>query len=477
MRDLVFFALHHVVAVHPNLSAIPFNEDKSYPDVCFVRLPHVDLDTCVEFRTRKSPIHQDVESDIELEEVLGQQHCLKFKSHAAGPYWRLIVTSFPDDGQTFTASWFFHHALADGTSAIMFHETFLEGLNQSVQAPTKDVERLVRSPSTSLTPSLEELHPMNISWPFFLSAMAGSLAPGYFKRAPWTGAPITHAPHRLMTRTVILSAKNTSKFVAWCREQKTSVTATLSTLLALAIFSIVDHPVHEINIGMPISLRPVLDLADNSMVNAITNHTATFRRGDVLDGSGSAAIGQVARRVKTELAHEVGKKGADNPIALLKYVSNMHRFFTEKIGTPRDTTAEVSNLGVYRRKVCESRPFHVAPMQSRQLEDKSRLWSIGRMVFSQSANHTGPLVNLSAVTGGDECLVMNFNWPQDLPEDSGSSTERLKLVPGLVEHFVLSLIREGEGKVDQILGIQALKVSVARNEAREGERHIRETSS
>jgi hypothetical protein len=467
IQDLVFAAIHHVIAEHPNLSAIPVNEDKSCPDVYFVRLPSVDLRRCVTFHTRSCPIPRDDRVDTILDEVLRQQHCLNFKSHVPGPYWRLIVTTFPDDRQTFTASWIFHHALADGASAMVFHEAFLEGLNKDTRVPMKEVERLAHPPSIPLTPALEDLHPMTISWPFFLSAIAGSMMLGYFKRTPWSGAPISQSPPRSMIRNVILSADNTRNFVAWCRDQQTSVTAALSTLLAEAIFQVIDPDAHEITIGMPISLRPVLNLADDQMVNAITNHISTFRRSDTLNADGNEDIGQLARRVKAELAREVDKKGADNPIALLKYVSNMHNFFTEKGGTQRETTAEVSNLGVYRPRVRGPGENTVAPTQSSRPEEHANSWTVGRMLFSQSYNHTGPLISLSAVTGGDGCLVMSFTWPVDL-ETTGLDEDELdgkryypKLVPGLMEQFVLSLIRQGEEEVVRIPDRQAIAVFVA----------------
>lgn len=463
IQDLVFGALHHVVAEHPNLSAIPVNEDKFYPDVYFARLPDFDLRRCVNFHTRSHPISQNDSIDTELDLKLRQQHCLSFKSHVPGPYWRLIILTYPDDRQIFTASWIFHHALADGASAMIFHETFFEGLNKFMRAPTSEIERLVRSPSIPLAPSLEDLHPMTTSWQFFLSAVAGSLLPSYFKRGPWTGGPIAQSPPQPGTiKSISLSAENTKSFVAWCREQQTSVTAALSTLLALAIFQVIDPSdpqAGKVNIGVPISLRPVIDLAENQMLNAITNHTTTIRHGEFLNQNEDEDIGQLARRIKIELAREVDRRGADNPIALLKYVSNMQTFFTEKLGTKRETTAEVSNLGVYRARAHDPKEDTTASTQSLELDNQADSWKIGRMVFSQSANHTGPLISLSAVTGGDGCLVMSFTWAVDPAEEHGKPN--LNLVPGLMERFVLALVCEGIAKVGQIRDKQAIFALVA----------------
>ncbi|KAJ4369393.1 Alcohol acetyltransferase [Didymella sp. IMI 355093] len=442
IQDLVFAALHHVIAEHPNLSAILVHEDKSFPDVYFARLPEFDLDTCVEFRMRGHAIPQDDEADIDLGKLLSQQHIRNFKSSVPGPYWRLIVTAFPSDRQVFTASWIFHHALADGASAMMFHETLLEGLNNFMRAPVKDFATLVSAPSITLALPLEDLHPMTVSWPFFVSAVAGSLMPKYLKRKPWTGPPIGRMPPQSTANAcVVLSAETTQAFAGLCRKQGTSVTATLSTLLASVIVEILGPLCDEIKIGMPISLRPVLNVGKKQMLNAITNHTSIFRRSDFVEELEDETYWKIARRVKSELAVEVSKEGTDNPIALLKYVSNMHDYFNEKLGRERETTAEVSNLGVYRPQTLNTEENLVSPKRSLQLEDESSSWAIGRMVFSQSLNHTGPAICLSAVTGGDGCLAMSFNWPQDPMKDSEATEQSLRLVPGLVKQSILDLVR------------------------------------
>ena len=177
------------------------------------------------------------------------------------------------------------------------------------------------------------------------------------------------------------------------------------------------------------------------MTNAISNHTTTIRRCEFSNQDTNKDIGDVARRVQSELATEVIKKGANNPIALLSYVSDVQAFFTAKIGTEREITAEVSNIGVCRTRGQEFEKDTTTASQSVKLDNQTHSWTIARMVFSQSANHTGPLISLSAVTGGDGCLVMSFTLAAEPKEEHGRPN--LNLVLGLVERFVLSLACEG----------------------------------
>ncbi|KAF2629433.1 hypothetical protein BU25DRAFT_457096 [Macroventuria anomochaeta] len=435
-ESLVSAALHHVIAEHPNLSAIPVNEERSYPDVYFARLPEIDLRTCVVFRHRKRSIPKNDEADDELDKLLREQHDRNFKGDVRSrPYWRLIIASSPETPGEFTASWIFHHALSDGASSMLFHQSFLEGLNAvSVQ---KTIDPVVRTPSTQLLPPLEELHPMTISWPIFLRAIAGSLLPSYFaQHSPnlWTGYPvdaIVQTPTSSHNTSVILTAELTTAFAKKCRAEATSVTAAISTLLATILFRDT-LPHNELRIGTPISLRPFLSIPKSCMVNAITNHTFIFN----YNGNNSRSIVRtfswdIARQVKAGISQELAKQGADNPVALLKYVSNMQDYFLEKLGKPRDSSAEVSNLGVWR------------PQNSSISHEGEAKWSLGRLTFSQSLNRTGPQISLSAVTGGDGCMALSFNWPEELVQYEREYGENLlHMIPGRMKEGIKALLKE-----------------------------------
>lgn len=436
LQTSVFAALHHVVAAHPNLSAIPTHEEKSYPGVYFSSLPEIDSRTCVEFHTRQKPFPEDDEADGELDELLRKQHSRNFKDDTQSrPFWRLIIASTQKIPYSFTASWIFHHALSDGASSMLFHESFLAGLNT---ASPHESGPIIQTHPTVLVPSLEELHPMTISWSFFLRAVAGSLIPSYFAQGSqnlWTGCPIdatiqTSVPS--YNNTVVISAETTRAFAMKCRNESTSVTAALSTLLAAVLFHIV-RPYSELKVDTPISLRPFLSLHTNQMVNAITNHTFTFSRiSDSEDFNMTDNFSwDTARQVKQALATEVDKKGADNPIALLKYVSDMPSYFVSKLGTPRDSSAEVSNLGVWR------------PQNLPVPEVEEPRWKLGRMTFSQSLNRTGSQISLSAVTGGDGCMVLSFNWPEEVVEhDIECGVNVLRVVPRMMKSGITALAKD-----------------------------------
>ncbi|CAN9295326.1 unnamed protein product [Alternaria alternata] len=412
LEDRVYFALRHVIAEHPILSAIAVNEDQSYPNVYFAHLPEIDLRTCVEICERKKPFPNDGETDEELDEMLAQQHSRGFKEGLRSkPYWRLLVFKSPTDVTRFTATWMWHHALADGASAFLFHESFLGGLNSP--ETESNVEPIVKSSTMALPPPLEELHPMTVSWPYFIQAILGALLPSAFAKRPpklWTGNPVQQDAEPLPQpryHTLVLSKPTTDKLVQLSRAEKTSMTATLQCLIAASLFAHLPAQDYEkLKIEGPIAMKRFLDVEEKQMTLAMTQYGYHHERlaSQNLQGLAKSSVldqfsWDIARAVKSAISAEVAKAGTDNSIALLKYVSSMPQFFLDKLGKPRYPSAELSNVGVWKNK------------------QKPGNWAIGRMVFSQSPNViTSPLA-VSVVTGGDGNATLNYCWIQDAVED------------------------------------------------------------
>lgn len=413
LEPIVFAALRHVINEHPVLSAIALNEDKSFPNVYFARLPEIDLRTCVQIRERIQQIPKDGERDEDLDALLPEQHSRGFQEDAGlKPFWRIVVLKSPSQQNTFTLSWFFHHALADGVSAFLFHEAFLAGLE--AHTSDRDASPIVIPPQSSLVPPLEDLHPMIISWPFFLAAILAALLPSIFGQRPtklWTGAPVPTTINVIpqpQYHTVVLSTEITKRLMHMARNEKTSITAVLQCLVAATLFaSLPSEKYEKLKIDGPISIRRFLDLdhAQNRMTNAITQysfeHVRTYPQSE---SNSNSALHQFswdeARAVKASIVSEVAKMGNNNPIALLRYVSDMPKYFMEKLGQPRNPSVEISNVGRWRGGV-----------------DGNAKWRVGRMVFSQSPNVTSCAFAVNVITGGDGNLVLNFSWCEGAVEE------------------------------------------------------------
>jgi hypothetical protein len=409
LENHVYIALRRVIAEHSNLSAILLNEDQSHPNVYFARLPEIDLRTCVEIRERKTPFAEDGETDEELDELLSEQHSRDFKGELGSkPFWRLIVLTSSSDATRFTATWMWHHALADGASALLFHESFLVGLN-SVDS-TSDTGHMAKSPTVALLPPLEDLHPMPISWSYFLSAIFSSLLPSIFAKRPmklWTGNTVptdTTTIPRPCYRTLVFSAETTTKLAQVSRQEKLSVTATLQCLLAASLFACLPAEQYEkLKIEGPISMKRWMGVEEKQMTNAITMYSFLHSRPTSSPTSSRVLENfswDEARAVKSTIMSEVAKEGHNSPIALLKYVSDMQQYLREKLGKPRDLTTEISNVGVWHRK-----------------QEMGEKWKVGRMVFSQCPSLVTGAFAVSVVTDGDGSAMLNFCWCEGALEE------------------------------------------------------------
>ncbi|KAF2634812.1 hypothetical protein P280DRAFT_212505 [Massarina eburnea CBS 473.64] len=413
LKPLVYQSLRTVIARHSILSAVPVNEDKSHPDVYFARLPCIDLKTCVLFVEREKGFKGDGR-DEELELTLQEQHNRNFKDElGTKPFWRLIVLHAPGDSSTFTAVWVFHHALADGSSALVFHGAFLAALKvaSATQSATDAVDYVVESSQTTLIPALDDLHPLPISTLFLIKALLGSILPSWFNPRPaklWTGAPVTSEPlaAKCKVRSLVLSPSTTKRVLELGRKNRTTMQGTLQSLLASATLANLDEQEYSrVRISGPISLRRFMrwdgGSLDDEFVNGVSEYTLVHGR----EAENESISWDTARTVRAAIQTELDKKGSNSVIGLLRYVSDMHKFFTEQVGKERGNSLELSNVGGWKAS------------RGAGGTGEGWRWKVGRCAFSQSPNVTGAALAVSVVTGGDGCAVLVFTWHDGIVED------------------------------------------------------------
>ncbi|KAK2865000.1 hypothetical protein FQN49_004008 [Arthroderma sp. PD_2] len=412
LKDCIYKALETLVGQHPVLSAIPLEEDSTNP--YFARLPEIDLDQCVTFQQRKSSLPSkpsskddgesnpdpDRERDVELDELLNVQHNASFS--APLPYWRLCVLTDHQDSCQFTAAYVWHHAIGDGSSGKAFHKTFLQALHHACSAPPLDVKSVIVSPKTPLLPNLEEVYPMPLSIFFILSVLfftkiwKTARDPGL-----WTGTKIT-TPLENQIRHLVVSERDTIALRDLCRENKTTVTAALQTLLANALFTNLPEQCTKLYCEGAISNRRWLtddSITDDSIGVWVQDFGELYSRDKFSKKEDRLEFSwDEARRSKQNLDRILSKKGKNAMVAMLKYVGDyQNELFLPKLGKEREKSFEISNVGVFRSG-------------SEDLEAKEKGPQIGRMVFTQSANVFGSAISSSVITGEDGCLVLGLSW-------------------------------------------------------------------
>ncbi|EPE24213.1 hypothetical protein GLAREA_08063 [Glarea lozoyensis ATCC 20868] len=388
LRRQIQAALTKVILQYPALCHGIINEGALKPS--FKLVESIDLDRCIEWIT----VTSDRES--KLAETLEQAHSTRFSDIEVHPPWKLLIITPETKPSTFDAAFIFHHALGDGMSGKLFHGSFASALNTPSSSPP---ELLVPIPSsTKLPPPIEALIPFTVSYRYLLLQIWESIRPAWFfpSLQPWTSTPIsaTNLARGESRMTFFALPADLMKVVlSECRENGTTLTGLLH---ALALLSFTNHVPQgsSFTSTTPYSLRHLTGTKDD-MVVQVSALSTTYPTSLVTSLRASSnlteEIWSLARDFKKNMAVELARAPRDVVLGLLPYISDMHEFFRSKIGKGRESTFEVSNVGV------------LAPPASGD-------WNVERVLFSQSGMGTGALVgiNVASVVGGE--LVVSLTW-------------------------------------------------------------------
>ncbi|KAE8331798.1 alcohol acetyltransferase [Aspergillus sergii] len=397
IKDYVYKACEILIAQHPILSAVPIGEETKQP--YFARLPSIDLSQSVFFQKREHGFPDADDRDEELDTLLSTQHNTPFELPL--PFWRIFVlTDDADDTERrFTVVFVFHHAISDGTSGKVFHRSFLQALQSLSSLAVDDVKEVIPSPDSSLLPPGEAVHPKPVSYTYL--AVQLFKAKIYDPRDPglWTGSEVK-LPLETKLKHIVFPKHLSSTFRARCRENKTTITAALQTIIARSLFTHLPESSTKVRCSGAMSNRRWLPdpITEDSMGVFVQEYTEDYSRKDL---SETSFPWSVTVRSRATIEREISKEGRDTSANLLRYVNDYHNeLYLSKVGRPRSSTYEVSNVGAFT----SSTPAKGMPR-------------VGRVVFSQSASVTGNAFGVSVASGGDGCLVLMFTWQKGVVED------------------------------------------------------------
>ncbi|KAF3400177.1 hypothetical protein F1880_008116 [Penicillium rolfsii] len=412
VKDYVYRACEIQIAEHPVLSAIPAADETQQP--YFVRLPQIDLDQVVSFTERKNAslttesADGDPTPDLELQSLLENQHNTPFT--APNAYWRLCILTDPGNERQFTAAFVYHHALGDGTSGKAFHQTFLRALD-SAQSENSETKSIVQSPSTPLLPNIEQIHPMPLSFLFLAKKIFQAKVYSYRDPGLWSGGKI-QKEGKTHVRLVPFAKKLVTSLRRACRLEETSITALLQTAFARALFAHLPAHYTSLNCTGAISCRRWLPdiITDEVMGVYVGDIEESYTRNATTSTDPRNFPWSETRRSKATIEAAVQRKGRDAGPNLLKYVNDFQQeLCLSKLGSERDKSFEVSNVGVFSGEVVPGKP------------------RIEGMVFSQCASVIGNAIGVSVITGADGCMVLAITWQDGVVEES--------LIEGAVEHL------------------------------------------
>ncbi|OOQ85164.1 hypothetical protein PEBR_27104 [Penicillium brasilianum] len=403
VKDYVYRACETLIAEHPALSAIPAADETQRP--YFVRLPQINLDQVVSFELRKDGFFptestdKEPTPDLDLQALLERQHNIPFT--APNTYWRLCILTEPNNERQFTAAFVFHHALGDGTSGKAFHQTFLRALDLA-ENEGRETKSIIQSPSTPLLPNIEQIHPMPLSFLFLAKKIFQAKIYSPRDLGLWSGGKI-QSEGKTHVRLVPFSKSLVTSLRTICRQEQTSITALLQTSFARALFANLPTRYTSLNCTGAISCRRWLPdiITDEVMGVYVGDLEESYTRSATTSNDTPTFPWTEARRSKQTIEAAVKRQGRDAGPNLLKYVSDFQQeLCLSKVGSKRDKSFEVSNVGVLSCEVLPGKP------------------RIEGMVFSQCASVIGNAIGVSVVTGGDGCMVLAVTWQDGVVEES-----------------------------------------------------------
>ncbi|KAG9593529.1 hypothetical protein KCU77_g7095, partial [Aureobasidium melanogenum] len=420
-------ALKHCVATHPLLSAVIEGQDTESP--AFSRPKSLNLQDHVEVLSTNDLEEGATnlpEKDL-MHHVMVRTLDSKFSSVDTAPPWKIVVFNLPNHEGTHHSSiqrlfilFAYYHSHGDGKSALAFHKTFLQGLN----GQKNDIHEsfICETPSTPLPPTIEQAGKLSISWSYLLSPLFGAYLPEFVARSlglrasttpksadAWKGMKIPFDHSTFTTGLEFFNVSHTTmdKTLQLCRAHDVKFTSLLHQLVVRALSeALPSNPSTGDPIGSFVALT-VVDLrhllqgigSGDMSCPGPTASFELFNRSNVedwkdwTDPKNNSSIWTAAHQTTKELAQRASTLH-DQPIGLLSYLSKFRPWMQGEAEKDRDSSYEISNLGVFDPDV----------------DVQKGSWDIESMFFAQPANVMGSCLTVNVLTkkGGDTTISLTW---------------------------------------------------------------------
>ncbi|KAI7083623.1 hypothetical protein KC356_g7407 [Hortaea werneckii] len=423
LRKALTRALKQCIAKHPVLSTVILDNDTGRPQLAQVSRMAID-DHLVTLGAESLLAAREGETAA----LLRCAHNDRIPDLSTRPPWRAYVSLLRRPQQRSTellVGFSYSHAIADGKSGLLFHQSFRQAMDQTHQLSYDDESSFLPSPAAELFPPLEKAASLNISWTFLLGPLIGEYCPPTLRRIfglssdsseeCWRGArtrppmpgrsrPIeTSLVHRQVIRA------NVDKVLSLCRPHEVKLTGLLIVLTSRALAYALQarkKNFTSFKAETALDLRKCIPEASASMGNmaSAVEDTVAIEEGGRI-GKLSNREWATAKNITLHL-QQASSTLSDQPVGLLRYLSDFKGWTLKKATQQPDCSFSVSNVGTFD----DSEPHDSAAVK---LTD---------MTFSQSADGTGAPFNLnlaSAKSDGTLNMVMTW-WPGMLGvEDEG----------------------------------------------------------
>jgi hypothetical protein len=364
------------------------------------------------------------------------------------PLWKVII-AFQDSALLgnerhvpFAVGFFAHHAIADGISLGSFHLTFLEALNALIASPgsapsNSNEAATITVPKLPLVPNLEMKATLSVSILFVVIQLFKAFFYDPIDPLNWAG-PLVNAEHPrppiASNRSFSLSSPLVSKLAAKCRTEKTTITALVTVLTARKLATM--YPEYKRFTGtIPFSLRKFTGHSPKDMGVYVSRVTPYFSseanppRGYIscvssLDGKlhlgNDKELWESARTLKKFISESTSTIH-NQMVNMVKFVSDIRKYFLVMLGTKRQSAFEVTNIGVIDGGVGSD----------------EEMASFDRLMFSGGGSTYGEPYAVFLATAKHGYMTVSIVWQDVVVSDEGA-----KDMLGFLEESLRELAEE-----------------------------------
>lgn len=396
-KETLYPALRYVIREHGALGAQISTGGKTSDVPQFVRLPIVDLDLVVEFRE---------DNTTTTDELLRTELERQFQFNSPDPPWHLTVVG----GRSVVFA--YHHVIADGQSGPAFLHSLLSALN-TTSADKLDYENIVTvSPHSVIIGPTETYTNISPSLTALLHEVYKMIVPASWTDKPyaWTGNPIPPMPSLEMTvRCWEISTTYTTQILNLCRENHTTLTAFLYTLVVGVLSRVVaTYPTEPtesyrtISAVVAVSLRRFTGVSPFVLCDQVCSTQSYVPMHTVgRDKEGIvyfpwAVTKQFGARIQGAVEKSRETLGM---LGLLFWLGMAESYFLGMLGKKRETGLTISNLG----KFPASQATHSARHGS---------WTLKSVYFAQCDVVRGAAIKMNVIGSPSGTTNVTFTWGQ-----------------------------------------------------------------
>lgn len=409
-RRSFFGAAKKCIDEHPTLSYVVRD---SYTDAAFFeRVASVNLEEHISI-VGDDKASQEKEGNDLARINAAMPSIVDHQWSMATPPWKLFVLPLsakqdPGDRRARCFVVFaFSHALGDAMTAIAFHRTFKAGLFDQLKGNAASITM----PDADFPSPFDTPKTLPISWSFLLRPLIAVLLPKFLaemlglrstastiKPDTWTASKMFYEPDGFQSclKLVELPGPQIEALLQLGRKKGAKLTAMIHQSLVRGLSrEIPRSKATNFVSGTAVNMRRAVGRSNDDMGLFVNAWYESHDRIDEWAKPWSEQTWENARALTKKLA-VCAVTLEDQAVGLLRYVPSIKKWTAAKIGQPRESSYEISNLGCFE-------------IGDREQAEKSGC-RVTKLVFSHSANVTSSPFTLSIVSLKGGSMVISISW-------------------------------------------------------------------